>query len=99
MLCGESIEQSGPPPIHLHSTRLGSHLSDRMKAKIWANEYVDFAELLYRHSKRPLSLSILPGKATFSIATVGKDRQLQSIEQCTPPCQRSRLFMHSDTPS
>ena len=85
MLRGESIEQSGPPSIHLHSTPLGTHLSDRLKDKIWANEYVDFADLLYQHPIHPLSLSISPGndKATFSIAHVGKGRQLQSVEQWT----------------
>ena len=85
MLRGESTEQPCPPPIHLHSTPLGMLLPDRMKAKIWANEFVDFADLLYQHPPRPLSLALSPGndKATFAIAHVGKGRQLQSIEQWT----------------
>ena len=85
MLRGESSEQPCPPPIHLHSTPLGTHLPDRMKAKIWANEFVDFADLLYQHPPRPLSLALSPGNdnATFAIAPVGKGRQLQSIEQWT----------------
>ena len=85
MLRGESTEQSGPPPIHLHSTTLCTHLSDHLKAKIWAKEYVDFADLVYQHATRPLSPSKSAGndKATSSIAPVGKGHQLQSIKQLT----------------
>ena len=44
LLRGEQGEPTLSQTLPLHTTELGADLSDKVKAKIWANEYVDFYE-------------------------------------------------------
>ena len=42
LLRGDVGEQIIPQSLPLHTTELGTDLSDRILSKIWANKYVDF---------------------------------------------------------
>ena len=46
LLRGEQGEPTLAQTLPQHTTELGDDLSDKVKAKIWANEYVDFYELV-----------------------------------------------------
>ena len=50
LLRGDVGEQTIPKSLPLHTTELGADLSDRIRSKIWANEYVDFFELINKGS-------------------------------------------------
>ena len=61
LLQGDVGEAPLPKTLPLHSTALGADLSERIKGKIWANEYVDFYELV--HNVQPQQLSVSTGSS------------------------------------
>ena len=73
-----------PKTLPLHSTALCADLSDRIKGKMWANEYVDFYDLI--HNVQPQQLSVSTGSSHQVISMMpqpGKRRQISTIDQWT----------------
>ena len=84
LLQGDVGEAPLPKTLPLHSTALGADLSDWIKGKIWANEYVDFYDLI--HNVQPQQLSVSTGSSHQVISMMtqpGKERQISTIDQWT----------------
>ena len=84
LLQGDVGEAQLPKTLPLHSTALGADLSERIKGKIWANEYVDFYALV--HNLQPQQLSVSTGSSHQVISMMpqpGKRRQISTIDQWT----------------
>ena len=80
LLRGEQGEPTLPQTLPLHTTELGADLSDKVKAKIWENEYVDFYELVNTSKRHQMPDYAHP---LLSLIPQGKVRQISSIEQWT----------------
>ena len=78
-----------PPPtpssMPMHTTPLGAELTDKLKNKIWANEFVDFSDLTHPVQQRPQQLSVQSGEThqVISIMPQSRGRQISSIDQWT----------------
>ena len=57
-------DKGAPAPITcvpFHTTALGADLPERIKAKIWANEFVEFFELTHVHHFQPQQMAVSSG--------------------------------------
>ena len=78
-----------PPPtpssMPMHTTPLGAELTDKLKNKIWANEFVDFSDLTHPVQQRPQQLSVQSGEThqVIFIMPQSRGRQISSIDQWT----------------
>ena len=84
LLQGDVGEAPLPKTLPLHSTALGADLSDWIKGKIWANEYVDFYDLI--HNVQPQQVSVSTGSSHQVISMMtqpGKEKQISTIDQWT----------------
>ena len=80
LLRGERGEPTLPQNLPLHTTELGADLSDKVKAKISANEYVDFFEFVNASKRHQMPDYAHP---LLSLIPQGKVKQISSIEQWT----------------
>ena len=80
LLRGEQGEPTLPQTLPLHTTELGADLSDKVKATIWTNEYVDFYELVNTSKRHQMPDYAHP---LLSLIPQGKVKQISSIEQWT----------------
>ena len=70
--------------LPMHSTALGATLSDRIKGKIWADEYVNFHELTDSSQPQPQQVSFASGSQVFTLMPQpSKGKQIATIEQWT----------------
>ena len=47
-----------PTSVPMHTTPLGADLTDKLKGKIWANEFVDFLDLTHPVQQQPHQISV-----------------------------------------
>ena len=52
-----------PSSVPMHTTPLGADLSDKLKTKIWANEFVDFLDLTHPIQQQPQQTSVQSGSS------------------------------------
>ena len=86
LLQGDVQQHTTPQPVHMINSPLGATVPDRVKSKIWADEYVEFAELVHRQSQRPATLALSTGNEgypTIAISPATRLRQIQNIDQWT----------------
>ena len=83
LLRGDVGEQTIPQSLTLHTTELGADLSDRIPSKIWANEYVDFFELVNKVQPQQLTVSTGSSQQIISVMPQSKGRQISTIDQWT----------------
>ena len=83
LLRGDVGEQIIPQSIPLHTTELGTDLSDRILSKIWANEYVDFFELINKVQPQQMTVSTGYSHQIISVMPQSKGRQISTIDQWT----------------
>lgn len=68
---------------HLVSTPLGYHVEDRVKAQIWANQYVDYKALLPGNLDKQFAfkLSTHSGQPTVQVAAQDDTRSINNIDK------------------
>ena len=81
-----SGEPTNPKPVQPHfdlsdGIPLGATITNKIKTKIWANEYIDFRSLLHNQEEEPLSITISAGK--IDVAQSVKRKQPLTINQWT----------------
>ena len=71
--------------VLFHTTALGADLPERIKAKIWANEFVEFFELTHVHHFQPQQMAVSSGDShqVFSLLPQARGRQISTIAQWT----------------
>ena len=74
-----------PAGVPMHTTPLGADLSDKLKGKIWANEFIDFLDLTHPVQQQPHQISVQSGEShqLVSIMPQTRVRQISSIDQWT----------------
>ena len=80
LLQGEVQQHTTPQPVHTVNSPLGATVPDRVKSKIWADEYVE------PQSQRTASLALFTGNEgypTIAISPATRLRQIQNIDQWT----------------
>ena len=86
MKCSSTPPPPPPQPVHMVNSPLGATVPDRVKSQIWADEYVEFAELVHRQSQRPASLALTIGNEGYpaiAISPATRLRQIRNIDQWT----------------
>ena len=71
--------------VPFHTTALGADLPERIKAKIWANEFVELFELTHVHHSQPQQMAVSSGDShqVFSLLPQARGRQISTIDQWT----------------
>ena len=99
-LLGVAQPESRPPNFfNSMSVPIGARLDAKLKAKIWANEYFEFGQLLHSlpaDNKYRISISDNQAGATPSLCLepTRKAKAISTIEQWTDAFQVSLVFTH-----